>query len=120
MRWLNCIWPYLPNCQVLLRKPDSSSVLVFVSLFLLSFTKTRLFKYFENFYNNKKKKKKKNVNTQMKYSGSFHISSQNIECGYLLEAPRRGISNEYPHVFEQKLENLCRYCKPQSLYKSGI
>ena len=26
----------------------------------------------------------------------FHISSQNIDCGYLLEPPRRGGSNEYP------------------------
>ena len=26
----------------------------------------------------------------------FHISTQNIDCGYLLEPPRRGGSNEYP------------------------
>ena len=26
----------------------------------------------------------------------FHISAQNIDCGYLLEPPRRGGSNEYP------------------------
>ena len=32
----------------------------------------------------------------MKNSGSFHISAQNIGCGYLLEPPRRGGSNEYP------------------------
>ena len=32
----------------------------------------------------------------MKNSGSFHISSQNIDCGYLLEPPRQGGSNEYP------------------------
>ena len=32
----------------------------------------------------------------MKNSDSFHISSQNIDCGYLLEPPRRGGSNEYP------------------------
>ena len=25
----------------------------------------------------------------------FHISAQNIDCGYLLEPPRRGSSNEY-------------------------
>ena len=31
----------------------------------------------------------------MKNSGSFHISAQNIDCGYLLEPPRRGGSNEY-------------------------
>ena len=38
----------------------------------------------------------KNENFQMKNSGSFHISAQNIDCGYLLEPPRRGGSNEYP------------------------
>ena len=26
----------------------------------------------------------------------FHISAQNIYCGYSLEPPRRGGSNEYP------------------------
>ena len=31
----------------------------------------------------------------MKNSGSFHISAQNIVCGYLLKPPRRGGSNEY-------------------------
>ena len=31
----------------------------------------------------------------MKNSGSFHISAQNISCGYLLEPPRQGGSNEY-------------------------
>ena len=35
----------------------------------------------------------------------FLISAQNIDCGYSLEPPRRGGSNEYPQsVFEQKYE----------------
>ena len=38
----------------------------------------------------------KNENFQMKNSGTFHISAQNIDCGYLLEPPRRGSSKEYP------------------------
>ena len=33
---------------------------------------------------------------QMKTSDIFHISAQNIDCGYSLEPPRRGGSNEYP------------------------
>ena len=37
----------------------------------------------------------KNENFQIKISGSSHISSQNIHCGYLLETSRRGSSNEY-------------------------
>ena len=38
----------------------------------------------------------KNENFQIKNSDIFHISAQNIDCGYLLEPPRRGGSNEYP------------------------
>ena len=26
----------------------------------------------------------------------FHISAQNMDCGFLLEPPRRGSSYEYP------------------------
>ena len=32
---------------------------------------------------------------QIKNSDIFHISAQNIDCGYSLEPPRRGGSNEY-------------------------
>ena len=52
-------------------------------------TKTHLFKYTENFTT-------KNENFQTKKSDIFHISAQNIYCGYSLEPPRRGGSNEYP------------------------
>ena len=38
----------------------------------------------------------KNENFQIKYFDIFHISAQNIDCGYSLELPRRGGSNEYP------------------------
>ena len=38
----------------------------------------------------------KKENFQIKISDIFYISSQNIDCGYLLEPPRRGGSNEYP------------------------
>ena len=33
---------------------------------------------------------------QIKNSDIFHISAQNIDCGYPLQPPRRGGSNEYP------------------------
>ena len=39
---------------------------------------------------------KKNENFQIKNSDIFHIFAQNIDCGYSLEPPRRGGSNEYP------------------------
>ena len=35
-------------------------------------------------------------NFQIKISDIFHISAQNIDCGYSLEPPRPGGSNEYP------------------------
>ena len=53
-------------------------------------TKTRLFKYMESFTS------KKTKIFQIKNSDIFHIFGQNIDCGYSLEPPRRGGSNEYP------------------------
>ena len=39
----------------------------------------------------------------MKNSGSLHTSGQNIDCGYLIEPPRRGGPIEYPQsIFEKK------------------
>ena len=60
-----------------------------LGLHCLPITKTRLFKYTENLL-------PKNENFQLKISDIFHISAQNIDCGYSLEPPRRGGSNEYP------------------------
>ena len=51
----------------------------------------------------------------MKNSSSFHISAQNIYCGYLLEPPLRGGSNEYPQpmfLSRNKKSNVYP-CKPQ-------
>ena len=52
-------------------------------------TKTRLFKYIENFTT-------KNWKFSDTNSDIFHISAQNIDRGCSLEPPRRGGSNEYP------------------------
>ena len=48
----------------------------------------------------------------------FHISAQNIDCGYSLEPPRRGGSNEYPHsmFLSRNKENNIYPCKPQFYY----
>ena len=55
-------------------------------------TKTRLFKYMyiENFVTSKNRK------FSDKKTDIFHNSAQNIDCGYPLEPPQRGGSNEYP------------------------
>ena len=46
-----------------------------------------------------------------------HISTQNIDCGYSLELPQWGSSNEYPQsmfLSRNKKNNTCIYpCKPQ-------
>ena len=52
-------------------------------------TKTRLFKYTENFTTKKWKFSEKN-------SDIFNNFAQNIDCGYSLEPPRWGGSNQYP------------------------
>ena len=38
----------------------------------------------------------KNENFRWKKNNIFLIFAQNIDCGYTLEPPRRGGSNEYP------------------------
>ena len=64
---------------------------------MLCIMKTSLFKYIEHFTT-------KNWKFSDKNSDIFHISAQNIDCGYWLEPPSWGGSNEYPqnYVFEQK------------------
>ena len=72
-------------------------------------TKTCRFKYIENFttQNCKFSDKKK--------SDIFHISAHNIDCGYSLEPPRRGGSNEYPQpmFLSRNKKNSVYPCKPQ-------
>ena len=75
-------------------------------------TKTRLFKYIENFTS-------KNIKfSDKKKSDIFHISAQNIDCGYSLEPPRRGGSNEYPQsmFLSRNKKNNAYPCKPQFYY----
>ena len=65
----------------------------------------------------------KNENFQRKNSDIFHFSAQNIICGYSLEPPRRGGSNEYPQsmfLSRNKKNNVYPY-KPQFYYiKVGL
>ena len=74
-------------------------------------TKTRLFKYIENITS-------KNWNFSEKNSDIFHISAQNIDCGYSLEPPRRGGSNEYPQsmFLKRNKKNKVYPFQPQFYY----
>ena len=73
-------------------------------------TKILLFKYIENFTT-------KNWKLSDKNSNIFHISAQNIDCGYSysLELPCWGSSNKYPQsmFLSRNKKNNVYPCKPQ-------
>ena len=51
------------------------------------------------------------------------MSARNIDCGYSLEPPRRGGSNEYTQsmFLSRNKKNNLYPCKPQfKVYKSGF
>ena len=59
-----------------------------------------------------------NKNFQIKLLIFFYISAQNIDCGYSLEPPRRGGSNEYPQsiFLSRNKKNNVYPCKPEFYY----
>ena len=66
----------------------------------LSITKTCLFKCIENFST-------KIESFQIKILMFFYISAQNVDCGYSLEPPRQGGSNEYPQsMFSAEIRKI--------------
>ena len=69
--------------------------------------KTHLFKYIENFTT-----KTESFQTD---SDIFHISAQNIDCGYFLEPTCWGSSNEYQqYMFLSRNKKINVYpCKPE-------
>ena len=94
---LFCVIKWLPelrnrkkkHLQAIISKASSQFQNNFIDMFLI--TKTRLYKFDPlepHFYI-----------VKLGFTGVyiiFLISAQNIDCGYLLEPPRRGGSNEYP------------------------
>ena len=60
----------------------------------------------------------KNENFQKKNSVIFLISAQNIDCGYSLEPPHQGGSNEYPQsmFLSRNKKNNVYPCKSQFYY----
>ena len=64
----------------------------------------------------------KNEIFQIKNSDIFHISAQNIDCGYSLEPPRWGGSNEYlQSMFWAEIRNiLYTPVNPIFTYKRGF
>ena len=78
-------------------------------------TKTRLFKYVENFTT-------KNWKFSDKNSDTFHMSAQNINCGYSLEPPRRGGLTSTHNLFLSRNKKHNVYpCKPSfTIQKLGL
>ena len=82
-------------------------------------TKTCLFKYTENFTT-------KNWNfsdKKFRYIFIIIIFDQSIDCGYSLEPPWRGSSNEYSQsmFLSRNKKNNAYPCKPQFYYiKAGF
>ena len=64
----------------------------------------------------------KNVHFQMNTLNIFLIFAQNIDCGYTLEPPQGGGSNEYPQsMFWSKNKKKYTPANPSfTLYKWGI
>ena len=115
----------LPFCfNFWLRPPFGTMVLYQIQRWKVPFQKLRLIRIFTEplwkhaFSNILKFSPPKNENFQIKNSDIFHISAQNIDCGYSLEPPRRGGSNEYPQSMiwsRNKINNLYP-CKLQFYY----
>ena len=61
----------------------------------------------------------KNENFQMKNSGSFHISAQNINCGYLLEPPRRGEASTH-NLFLSRNKTMYTPVNQVLLYENRV
>ena len=75
-------------------------------------TKTCLFKYIKTI------SPPKTENLKIKTLIFFIILLKNIACGYSLELPQRGSSNEYPQsmfLSRNKINNIYP-CKPQFYY----
>ena len=55
---------------------------------------------------------------QIKIWSYFHSAAQNVDCGYPLEPPRQGGSNEYPQsmFLSRNMKNNVYPCKPQFYY----
>ena len=77
--------------------------------------KTRLFKFTEN---STTKNWRFQIFDILILFDIFHISVQNIDCGYSLEPPHRGGSNEYPQsmLLGRNKKNNVYPCKPQFYY----
>ena len=75
-----------------------------------------------HYENIKKSSPPKIENFQMKNSDIFHISAQNIDCGYSLEPPRRGDSNEHPQsmFLNRNKKIIIPLLTPGLLYNSGV
>ena len=85
------------NCEILF-----PLYIAFLCLFTVFHYENTLIQIYRQFHLQKLKFSDKKKQTDI-----FHISAQNIDCGYSLELPRRGGSNEYPQsMFPAKIRKI--------------
>ena len=122
LSWALPWYPANKHCEVWLNAKRLWRFEFFVSRYVMhiivpvdvsrDITKTRLFKYIENFTT------KKDENFQIKNLIFFIFLLKNIGCGYSFEPPQRGGSNEYPQsmLLSRNKKNNVYPCKPQFYY----
>ena len=94
----------------------SSESLLYIPIF---FSRSQsLYTLRKHAFSNILKFHQKTESFQTKKSDIFHISAENIDCGYSLEPPCRGGSNEYPlsMFLSRNTKNNVYLCNPQFYY----
>ena len=88
---------------------NNGSLKAILQIIVMLITKTHLFKYTENFTTTKYK-------FQIKNSNIFHISAQNIDCGYSLEPPRFRLSE----AVLTSTHNLCFWAEIRKIMYTPV
>ena len=101
------------NCRLHYNTSASEAIVlkdavISVTFIAIHYENTPIQIYWKFYHQNIKK-------IQIKILIFFHISAQNIDCGYPLEPPRRGGSNGYPQsmFWSRNKKNNLYPCKPQ-------
>ena len=113
--WIGIFWwgfQQNNSLKAFYQHPENQEYFKFLYICPLSHYENTPIQIYWKFYHQKKWK------FSDKNSDIFHISAQNIDCGYSLEPPRRGGSNEYPQsmFLSRNKKNNVYPCKPQFYY----
>ena len=116
---MSLYWVHMHYCWICCGPAQYNYLIYLYNCFvsILNNTKTRLFKYIENFITKQKRRK-----FSIKNSDIFHFSAQNIDCGYSSEPLRRGGSNEYPlgEAVLTSTHNLCFWAEIRKIMYTPV